>query len=325
MIAMDQLWADMDSMLAEINPPKPVTIEPTNNPYMCVCGAEKSFYEHMPVCTSCGRTDSHNIDDGPEWSSGVNEDGTVNDPGRCGMASDTELFSSNWGRGTIISTRGATYSQKKMARINFHSSMNHKDRALYHAYDDIERASGPGGLNLLQGVVRQAKVLYRKFNGEKLTRGAIRVGIKANCVLYACKLNKVPRTTREVADAFGIPTKDISRTTEMFRDVILGDTETKAPSKSSFTKPIDVVVRLMNAFTFHNQREVRMSCNRLATKLEKCVPLMSKTPTSIAAVIILKSADGITKNDIIEKCEISLPTLNKIEAIVDKYLESIAE
>jgi hypothetical protein len=44
-------------------------------------------------------------------------------------------------KGTIISTqRGSTYENKRMAKINFHMSMNHKDRSLFHAYRDIDEA-----------------------------------------------------------------------------------------------------------------------------------------------------------------------------------------
>ena len=77
--------------------------------------------------------------------------------------------------------------------------MNHKDRSLFHAYKDIESAAS-GVLNLPSTVIRDAKVMYKKFNGEKLTRGAVRTGVKANCVFMACKLAKIPRTTREIAE-----------------------------------------------------------------------------------------------------------------------------
>lgn len=315
-VTMDQLWADMDTALAMIEPPKKPVVHVDHR--ICVCGNEKSYDKIMPVCTKCGLVDRYNIHDGPEWTGGVSEDGNVSDPSRCGMAADTVLFSQDWGKGTIINTRGASYNQKKMARINFHSSMNHRDRALYHAYADIDRAASSGGLNLSQCVIRDAKVMYRKVNSEKLTRGAIRVGIKANCVMYACKMNKVPRTTKEIAAAFNIDTRDVSRTSDMFLDTFGGAKTTK----SSFTKPIDVVARLLNAFGLDNARPIRIKCGKMATRLEKCVPLMSKTPSSIAAVIIMKCIDGIPKSDIVEKCAISLPTLNKIETIVNKYLET---
>jgi transcription initiation factor TFIIB len=72
----------------------------------------------------------------------MTDDGKVNDPARCGNPNaNPELFSQNWGKGTIISTqRSSTYENKRMAKINFHMSMNHKDRSLFHAYRDIDEA-----------------------------------------------------------------------------------------------------------------------------------------------------------------------------------------
>jgi ribosomal protein L32 len=53
---------------------------------------------------------------------------------------------------------------------------------------------------------------------------------------------------------------------------------------------------------------------------------MGKTPTSIAAVIILKTlGEYTTKHEVCDKCGVSLPTLNKIETIMNKYLEGSVE
>ena len=207
---------------------------------------------------------------------------------------------------------------RRMARINFHSSMNHKDRSLFHAYKDIDEASMNKALNLSDAVIKDAKVMYRKFNGAKLTRGAIRLGIKANCVLYACKLSNFPRTTKEVADAFGIPTKDISRTSNIFRETILSDVQ---KSNSTITRPIDVVHRLLNTFNI-SDRLLKVKCMKMCKHLEECVPLMGKTPTSIASIVILIIlGEKTNKPEICEKCGISMPTLNKIESLTKAYLE----
>jgi transcription initiation factor TFIIB len=49
---------------------------------------------------------------------------------------------------------------------------------------------------------------------------------------------------------------------------------------------------------------------------------MGKTPTTVAAVIILKVlTPTFSKKDISERCKVSIPTLNKNEIIVNKYLE----
>lgn len=310
-----EAWSDFEKFQDETGPSKITTN--SYSVYTCKCGGQKVIgSENLPVCTSCGRLDSMYIDDTPEWTSGVSEAGVSKDPSRCGnLASDTGLFSAAWGTGTIISAGYKTsYACRRMARINFHTSMNHKDRSLFHAYKDIDEAAKEA-LHLSDKVVRDAKVMYKKFNSDVLTRGAVRLGIKANCVLYACKLSNIPRTTKEIADAFGIPTKDISRTSHQFRETILNEVQKSAPS---ITRPVDVVHRLLNSF--ESTGDVRMNCIKMCRQLEGCVPLMSKTPNSIASAVILITLK-LTKPDVCEKCGISLPTLNKIEAIVKAYLE----
>jgi len=49
---------------------------------------------------------------------------------------------------------------------------------------------------------------------------------------------------------------------------------------------------------------------------------MGKTPNSIASAVILVVIDGqVSKSEVASICKISMPTLNKIELIVRKYLE----
>lgn len=293
--------------------------------FFCVCGGTfVTSDENFKVCTTCGKTNSYEIDMSPEWTSGVSEDGVVSDPARCGMPSDTELFSEQWGAGLLINSRGASYEVKRMAKISFHSSMNHKDRSLFHAYNDIEKA-GSGVLGLSVAIIRDAKIMYKKFNAEKLTRGAVRLGIKANCVLMACQMAKFPRTTKEVADAFGIPPKDLSRTYDLFCETILGEKVKPDTTSESSVGAEDILPRILNEFSMDEKtsRTVRMKCKKTAKHIEPCIPLMGKTPQSIASAIITIVMDGIvSKKDICEKCKISLPTLTKIETIIRQYLEA---
>jgi len=49
---------------------------------------------------------------------------------------------------------------------------------------------------------------------------------------------------------------------------------------------------------------------------------MSKTPNSVASAIIYNIlGDRVTKNEMCDKCSVSIPTLNKIEMIIKKHLE----
>ena len=189
--------------------------------------------------------------------------------------------------------------------------MNHKDRSLFHAYRDIDEACH----TLPEVVLKDAKMMYRKFNEEKLTRGAVRLGIKANCVLYACRLAKHPRTTKEIADMFGIQSKDVSRTTQIFKDTIMGMTE-----KNYVTKAFDVMNRLLNSFEV--TKEERLKCIQLCKTTDDCAELMSKTPNSVAsAIIYIVMGTNVKKTELCEKCNISVPTLNKIENLIKKHLE----
>ena len=303
------IWSDLDQLLHKQNEEKPV-----NRNFCRECSGVKIITpEGLPTCSECGLVEDNFVDDTPEWTSGITDDGRVNDPSRCGNPNvNPELFSQNWGKGTIISTqRSSTYENKRMAKINFHMSMNHKDRSLFHAYRDIDEACH----TLPDVVLKDAKMMYRKFNDEKLTRGAVRLGIKANCVLYACRLAQFPRTTKEIADMFGIQSKDISRTTQIFKDTIMGITE-----RNYVTKAYDVMQRLLNSFEV--SREERYNCNKMCSATDDCVELMSKTPNSVAsAIIYIVLSPGVTKADVCEKCSVSVPTLNKIENIIKKHLE----
>jgi propionyl-CoA carboxylase beta chain len=124
-------------------------------------------------------------------------------------------------------------------------------------------------------------------------------------------------------DAFGIPTKDLSRTSFLFQEVF---TETRAAP--TVTKPCDILPRLLNQFEmdFEEKKKIRIKCSRLAKEIEPCVELMGKTPNSIASVVILLSiGDLFSKKEICEKCSISVPTMNKIEIIVKEFLKRLKE
>jgi transcription initiation factor TFIIB len=304
------IWKQIDELKKPSEEQKPTSTQDTNFCREC-SGVKVMTQEGLPVCTECGLVEDNFVTDTPEWMSKFSEDGTVADQSRCLAPSDNaDLYSQSWGKSTIISTKNANYENKRMSKINFHQSMCYKDRSLFHAYKDIDQACA----DLPPMVIKEAKIMYKKFNANKLTRGAIRKGIQANCVLYGCKLANFPRTTKEIAIMFNIDSKDISRTTEMFKKIMLGEIE-----KNYVTKPFDVITRLLNNFDV--TREERHRCVKLCDTVSNCVDLMSKSPNSIASAVIYMVLKR-PKGEICSACEISVPTLNKIETIIKKHLET---
>jgi transcription initiation factor TFIIIB Brf1 subunit/transcription initiation factor TFIIB len=315
-------WAAFDLIRAEA-PPCPAFDKLAE--YHCnVCGGRKSYdvYDDLPVCTDCGKVDDSYVSDEPEWRSGLDESGVASDPSRIGAPVNTDHFSAAWGQGTLIRVpawRGpnspSTYKQMRMARIHQHSTMNHRDRALFHAYLSLDKV-GKQILNLPEAVLYQAKIKYKAFNEAVLTRGAVRNGIKANCIFQACREFGVARTTKEIADAFGIPPRDLSRTTEIFQEHV-------PDKKVHVTTPADLIARFVNEIACIPDAvrgRIKMKIVKGCHALDECVELMGRTPKAVACAVIfyVLSLEGLkpNKTDICRICDVSVPTLGKIETLV---------
>jgi transcription initiation factor TFIIIB Brf1 subunit/transcription initiation factor TFIIB len=156
-----------------------------------------------------------------------------------------------------------------------------------------------------------AKIKYKKFVEAVLCRGAVRAGIKANCIFQACKEAGVNRTSKEISDAFGIQERDISRTTDKFKEQN-PDTE-----EVHMTMPKDLVTRFFNSIEVEDKGRVKMKCFSTCQRLEPCVKLQGRTPKAVACAVIFVLLNGkLSKKEICEICGVSLPTLAKLEPIV---------
>lgn len=309
---IEQSWAIFESFRRPQEPVGPTTIDF----YHCVsCGGPKSFdvWDDLPVCISCGRVDAAFVSDEPEWRSGMDDGGPSADPCRVGAPVNAELFSENWGLSTLIkATRpGGT----RLTKIHSHGPGAHRDRALFHAYSGFD-SIGKGVLNLPDCVIYSAKIKYRAFNEAVLTRGAVRNGVKANCIFQACREHGVARTTREIADAFGIPARDLSRTTELY--------EEQVPEKTvHVTTAADLIPRFFNEITClpeEHKGRIKMKVIKMCRTVSDCVDLMGRTPKAIACAVMhiafTQLGVGPSKAEICKICDVSIPTLGKIENII---------
>lgn len=201
-----------------------------------------------------------------------------------------------------------------------HSSMNHRDRALFHAYAHLDRI-GKTVLNLPDNVMYQAKIKYKAFNEAVLTRGAVRNGIKANCIFQACREFGVARTTQEIAQAFEIPSRDLSRTFEIYQEQV-PETEVHV------TTSADLIARMFNSVTGvpdADRGRVRMRMIKMCNSLTDCVELMGRTPKAVACavmhIVLVAGGYNPSKVDLCKICDVSVPTLTKIETIIKNELK----
>jgi transcription initiation factor TFIIIB Brf1 subunit/transcription initiation factor TFIIB len=171
-------------------------------------------------------------------------------------------------------------------------------------------------LGLPDNVMYSAKIKYKHFSEQMLTRGAVRVGVKANCIFQACKEFGVARTTQEIASAFEIPVRDMARTTEIFLDQ-------NPEVRVSVTTPSDLVSRFFNSVTCVGDGErgrLKMRIAQACKSLEDSAGLQGRTPKAVACAVIfhILSLEGLkpSKVEICRICDVSVPTLGKIETLV---------
>jgi transcription initiation factor TFIIIB Brf1 subunit/transcription initiation factor TFIIB len=232
--------------------------------------------------------------------------GEVSDPSRVGAPTNLDHFSAGWNLGCNMQVN----KPSKMSVMNFFLSINHRDRALYLAYQEMENVNRLH-LGLPDNIIYAAKVKYKKFVEAVLCRGAVRAGIKANCIFQACKEAGVNRTSKEISDAFGIQERDISRTTDMYKEQN-PDTE-----QVHMTMPKDLVARFFNNIEVPDKGRVKMKCIQTCTRLEESIKLQGRTPKAVAcAVIYVVLGGALTKKQVCEACDVSPPTLSKLEPIV---------
>jgi ribonuclease HI len=275
------------------------------------CGGKMiENFETDIVCSQCGIVDESRgrIDQGAEWSSCVTDEG-AKDGSRVGMAANPLYHT--WGTGSKIGkTKGMTTEQKRLAKIDFHLSSNHKDRALHQAYLDIQEACAPLGISM--NTIELAKAFYKRITAKGITRGVVRKGMKANCVYYACKRDGYPRTLHEISNAFGLDPRDISRTSNKFRDCLdEEDTEERVTMAS------DMIPRLMNEIQPMTPGKVTCKIVNLCKKIERTSEFMGKVSGGVAGACILYSIKDADIEKVKEATQVSTITLTKLKQKID--------
>ena len=275
------------------------------------CGGKMiENFETDVVCSQCGIVDESRgrIDQGAEWSSCVTDEG-AKDGSRVGMAANPLYH--EWGNGSKIGkTKGMSVAQKRMAKIDFHLSSNHKDRALHQAYLDMQEACALLGISM--NTVELAKAFYKRITAKGITRGVVRIGMKANCVYYACKKDGYPRTLHEIANAFGLDPRDISRTANKFRDCLdEEDTEERVTMAS------DMIPRLMNCVDPEVRGKNLQSIILLCKRLERTQEFMGKVSSGVAGACIIYAHKNADIEKVKDATGISKITLTKLKNQID--------
>tara|TARA_B100001094_G_scaffold327618_1_gene386238 strand:- start:2877 stop:3857 length:981 start_codon:yes stop_codon:yes gene_type:complete len=296
-----------------------VQVQQSSESKIC-CSTRDIIYDYKngsTVCRNCGVVDETNfIDESAEWTFGGEESVYGKDPSRCGMPTNEMLPNSS------ISTKiQASYKDPKfkmLNRIHEQTSMDYKERARYHVFERINKIGIENG-NLPIHVVEKAKYFYMKLAEKKLSRGNIRKGLIACCVMYACKEYKICRSVKEISIMSDVDVSTINTTSKTFFDFMK-----EYLSNDNETCVDDLTRRFCSYAGIQDRRTIAKISNEV-TRIHNIISssglLTGKTPSAITSSIMFyvinkMNLKQITKKLLCEKHNISVVTLNKIHGII---------
>ena len=315
---IDNIWETYDRLIA--NQSNEDEVVNTNICYNCksnsVC---EDTTNGIVVCTHCGIViEDEMIDNTAEWN--FNSDDNKKDPSRCGCPINPLLEQSSMS--TMIQ-----YAPKMnfMRKLHNQMSMNYVERSRYHVFEHISKLS----VNLSPVVVEQAKYYYKILSERRLSRGLIRKGLIACCIMYACKSMNVHRSVKEISDITDVPVPIINKTAKIFLQVmndVLAKSATIPTETYNYeaTNSKHLINRYCNNLQLDKQIEQKLirCVHRMDDELKDSHILDCKTPSAITCSMILYASkqlniQEVNKTLIHKMFNVSVVTLNKLIKIIE--------
>ena len=269
--------------------------------------------EGFLTCTNskCGILYKDMLDYSPEWRFYGADDNLGSDPTRCGMPVNPLLQESSFGC-SILYTGKQSYAMKKIRRYTEWQSTPYKEKALYNEFQKITTYAQNAGFS--KKIIDDALFYYKKISEfDQSFRGDNKDGLLIGAMSIACKVNKCPRTAKELAVTFNV---NVSVATNGCKNahLILNQLENNK-DKTTFekTKPVVFIERFCSKLNIN--AELTKLCLFIAIKIEKNGVMPENTPDSIAAGIVYFVSQlcglPVSKKDIKNICEKSEVTINK--------------
>ena len=331
----DELWDIFDKINTTINNETSEiseTSDSVSSEFICnECESDDIVYEQSSgtyTCRNCGNEGEIQMDKSPEWT---NFDDNSNESARCGAP--TNVFLPQSSLGTRIGGKGGN----RIKMLQKWNQMPYKERSLYQVIKEIETRCEK--YNIPKSVMDNAKILYKHISNSKISdkkrivanndkniiiRGNNRQSIKAACVYYGAKLQKFPRSTKEVADIFDISLPQLTKGCRRFLEILRKNPINIHIENSQMDDYID---RYSNKFNLNknHMNDAKKICRNIV-KLDLAT---NHQPVSIAAVSMIIMIQfyklNITRKIISEIFEISEVTTSKVYKKIEKYQQILLD
>jgi transcription initiation factor TFIIB len=279
------------------------------------CGSLRMFAdEGQHVCLDCNSIQSRVIDTGAEWRYYGADDSRDGDPTRCGMPTNDLLPKSSLGS-VIGGRRGDNRDIRRIRMYQMWNSMPYWERTLYAVFEKLANNTANHGVPLK--VIDDAKVLYKRASERKISRGDNKDGLIASCIYYACLMNKLPRSPKEVARMFHIDPNILTKGNARFQTLLQMNVESSTPA--------DYIARFGSKLKM-DYNDIQ-ACKVLAKVLDDLEIVSENAPTSVAAGALFyyccKHEIDFSKKQIADVCEVSEVTITKCYKRLQKFQDII--
>lgn len=292
-----------------------------DNILRCECGSDNLVRDdNLMICKDCSRIMDNVIDCSAEWRFiGNDEKGgssSGNDPCRCGMPTSDLLPKSSLG--TIVGKgRKDCIEVHWVRKLQTWTIMPYDERKLVHVFEKYKNNTANEGISAK--VMHDAKKLYKQVASKKISRGENSDGLIASCMYYSCMMNRVPRSTKEIADMFSITEKVLTKGNARFQKLM--------PMNVGSTGPKDFISRFGSQMNM-SKNEID-SCVKLAEFLESNEIINDNSAISSAAGIISYYSNHVklqlSRKHIASVCGVSEVTITQKLKKIMKYDEYVRE
>jgi transcription initiation factor TFIIB len=266
------------------------------------------------------------VDHSAEWRYYGAEDNQTNDPTRCGMPINPLLQESSFGC-RIVSSGAISYELRKIKRYTEWQSMPYKEKSQYDEFERIRIMCQNAGIPKL--ISDDAINFHKKISEYELTfRGENRDGILAASIYLSCKINKYPRTSKEIAQIFNLDAASATKgckNVQLIINRIEKDVSFEDKTDLCKTKPESFVDRFCSKLNMTNEH--KRLCHFICMKIDSNELMPENTPHSIASGVIFFVAQlynlTVTKRDVKIVSSISEVTINKCFKKIEKLKEQL--
>lgn len=321
------LWDKFDEAMGTEKKPIECVYRASGDREVCDCCSSSlvTTAEGFNACTNpkCGIVYRDTLDRTAEWRYYGADDNSGSDPTRCGMPINPLLKESSYGCKVICNGR-SSYEMRKIRRYTEWLGMPYKEKSQYDEFQKITILANQSGIPKI--IIDDAMRYHKKISEAKTFRGLNRDGIIAASIYISARVNKFPRTAKEIATIFHLDstaaTKGCKNAISIINE-LEHDMDNTEKTVLCQTTPASFIERYCSKLSIN--AELTKVCKFIAIRIQRNNLIPENTPHSIAAGIVYFVSQicniNVSKRDVSNISEISEVTINKCY----KKLEDMSE